>query len=521
MHRFTDNFGLFLKSPDFWVWLQLTAILIGFTLVCLRWLRVQLKTGTPPGPGALFLLAIIFACMNFRAGPTGDEPHYLIMTQSFLRDGDFDLRNNYENKDYLEYYPEYIPDPHVTVVGNRWYPVHGIGLSILAAPFFLVGGRLGVIGLLTLITVAGMGILWSLVHRAGFVPWTASVVTLIAGFTLPLASLSGQIFPEVPAFLLVALAFRAVLAPTLHVDDRIGVLRLRPMADWELGGFVLSLVILPWLHPKYMAISAALLLSAATLWRQPGRIRALAVAVAGSVVSIIALVLLSNQWYGVPLPGAGIMMAHTPFSQNWFEPIAAHFLTKPWVGLAGALFDQHSGLFFASPVYVIAIPGVILLWRRERRWAIACGLIFASVYLPAGAFGVWYGGFSSPARLLTPILPILALGIATALEPGKDQRRRLFTTLAILSFLHAYLLTALPSFTRYGDPVNQHNFFISFVERIFRLDLTPLFPSLRSLEPTTWLTTAIYLLAVITTTVLFIRTSVPEQNSLAGLGADQ
>jgi len=61
------------------------------------------------------------------------------MIQSLLRDGDFDLRNNYENHDYLAYNPDVIPDPHVIVTGERWYPVHAIGL-ILAAPVHAVGG---------------------------------------------------------------------------------------------------------------------------------------------------------------------------------------------------------------------------------------------------------------------------------------------------------------------------------------------------------------------------------------------
>lgn len=62
------------------------------------------------------------------------------MIQSLLRDGDFDLRNNYENHDYLAYNPDVIPDPHVIVTGERWYPVHAIGLPILAAPVHAVGG---------------------------------------------------------------------------------------------------------------------------------------------------------------------------------------------------------------------------------------------------------------------------------------------------------------------------------------------------------------------------------------------
>ncbi|MDQ2989340.1 MAG: hypothetical protein M3R60_09605, partial [Pseudomonadota bacterium] len=37
--------------------------------------------------------------------PNGDAPHYLIITQSLVRDGDLQIENNHQRGDYLEYYP--------------------------------------------------------------------------------------------------------------------------------------------------------------------------------------------------------------------------------------------------------------------------------------------------------------------------------------------------------------------------------------------------------------------------------
>jgi len=121
---------------------------------------------------------------------------------------------------------------------------------------------------------------------------------------------------------------------------------------------------------------------------------------------------------------------------------------------------------------------MILLWRRERTLTIGCVIVFLSVYLPNGAFGEWYGGQASPARLLTPVVPVLAVGIASMLDAGSARTWRLFSLLAIPSFLHGYLMMPLPSFTRYGDSVTQHNFFIALLERYAHLDLTLLFPEL-------------------------------------------
>jgi hypothetical protein len=303
--------------------------------------------------------------------------------------------------------------------------------------------------------------------------------------------MAGQVFPEVPAFLLVALALHAILVPAPSWWDRLGLL--------------LCLGLLPWLHPKYVLLAGALLLSLAVLrpWRTgKAMLLAGAVVVAGSVAGHA---LLSYRWYGAPLPGAPILVTQGASPAGWLPEIVHHFFVAPWVGLAGVLFDQQHGLFLASPVLVLAVPGFLLLWQRSRRLALACGLVFASIYLPAGSFGIWYGGYCSPARLLTPTVPILALGLATTLDSAARATGALFRRLAVVSLLHAYLMFALPSFTRYGDPATDHNFFVARLERALGVDLTLLAPSFRHVEPVTWLTTAIYLLAIVALSAGIVR----------------
>ena len=137
-------------------------------------------------------------------------------------------------------------------------------------------------------------------------------------------------------------------------------------------------------------------------------------------------------------------------------------------------------------------------------------MVFTAVYLPAGTWGQWHGGFASPARFLTPTVPVLAIGIASMLDAGGSRAWRLLSILAIPSFLHAYLMMALPR-TRYGDPVTQHNFFIALVERHAHLDLTLLFQSFHYIGPTTWLTTAVYLLVIIVIGIFLVRKDVTQR----------
>ena len=44
--------------------------------------------------------------------PGGDEPHYLVITQSLLYDGDLKIENNHQRGDYRAYYGGDLP-PHV------------------------------------------------------------------------------------------------------------------------------------------------------------------------------------------------------------------------------------------------------------------------------------------------------------------------------------------------------------------------------------------------------------------------
>src|SRR5919201_1845818 len=143
-----------------WLWLGLTLAILVFSLAYRRRVHSRLFAGIPPCAGALTLLALFIVLSSLKATPTGDEPHFLVMIQSLLHDGDFDLRNNYLNHDYFDYYPFSLYQ-HIIEEGTHWYPIHSLGLPLLAAPWFAIGGRAGVVVMLALVTVLGLRLKWS------------------------------------------------------------------------------------------------------------------------------------------------------------------------------------------------------------------------------------------------------------------------------------------------------------------------------------------------------------------------
>jgi hypothetical protein len=430
---------------------------------------------------ALVLVAVVLVVLDAWAVQTteltGDEPHYLLIVQSLLLDGDLDLRNNYERGDYYAYYDHDllwdVPTHQVIVRGERWYPDHGIGLPILAIPFFALAGREGVIGLQTLTITAGLAVLWSLLRRCGFQPRPACFATLVAGFTVPMVPMSAQIFPEVPAFLLVSAGLWAALAPTLQ--------------GWVLAGLLVSLAGLPWLHFKYVPLAAAVLLTAALVRRSRRSIPALTIAAAMLAVSTAAMMLTSPQW---------------TFVQRVVERDRLRIWT-PLTGLTGLLLDQQVGLFAWSPVYLLVPAGLLLLWQRDRYLAVGLALVFASVYIPAGSYPGWRGGASSPARYLIPVAPVLALAMAAILQVGAPRYRVLFTVLAVPSLLLGYAMVAVPSLARYGYTAAHQNYFVYLLEQKLGWDLTWLFPYFRSSEPVSP-SAAIYLVGLIGITIFLV-----------------
>jgi hypothetical protein len=100
------------------------------------------------------------------------------------------------------------------------------------------------------------------------------------------------------------------------------------------------------------------------------------------------------------------------------------------------VFLGSRGILIASPVIVVAAGGLILLARRHRPEAIACGAVLALLLLANCGYFLPYGGISPGPRFLVPALPFVALGLAPAFA-------RWFRVTAILSAASIVAMTAL------------------------------------------------------------------------------
>lgn len=106
---------------------------------------------------------------------------------------------------------------------------------------------------------------------------------------------------------------------------------------------------------------------------------------------------------------------------------------------AGLLWGEYRGLFFWCPVLLMAIPGVVILFRKHPPIAWMITVVFTLIVLQVSSFYSWFGGNAVGPRYLTPSLPFLGLAAAYGMKrfplPG--------VALALLSILLMAMVSAV------------------------------------------------------------------------------
>ncbi len=370
--------------------------LSGPPLVALALAGVALAlAGSGWRPSRALFLPLVFAVLVAAAGrtlahvgPEGDEPHYLMVAESILRDGDLSLERDYAEGRYAGFHDAPL-EPHYRVRGRGGaiYSLHAVGLSVLVLPAWALGGLPAVAVFMALLAalVALEVREWvrDLTGRAGL----AEAAGWAAALSPPLVHYAGLVFTEVPAALALSFGLRRARRPDLGG-----------------GGLVvvgLAAAALPWLNVRYAPL--AVLVVAHAVWRHP-RSRAALAALAPALVSAAGLLVYHRVLYGFWDP------RHVYGRRPEFAPST---LAE---GLPGLLLDQEFGLLAYAPALALASLGLVLLWRRDRKLALTAGAAVLAVMLTAGSWHMWRGGFNPPGRFLVPIVPLLWVAGAMAWE---------------------------------------------------------------------------------------------------------
>jgi hypothetical protein len=408
------------------VWLAIAALQV-WVLWQSRLVTARIIGGWSVSALALAIFVLTAAASGFAASrltstplfPSGDEPHYLVIAQSLWKDGDLKIQNNHEQGDYFEYYlPEL--EPHYLTRGSdgEIYSIHPIGIAVLMAPIYGLGGYNAVVAALIVMAALTLMIAWRLTVSVLNAPGAATFAWAVLALTAPYLLNSITVYPEIAAGLAVMIAFAGTL-PRPRADGTPGRTDVRSYTHWVAAA--VAIAILPWLSTKYAPMSAALLLVLVYRARraQQGplfRNRNVLILAGVYALSLVAWFTFFYVYWGTPSPTA---------------PYGSLTQTEPRIlvrGGPGLLFDQEYGLLAIAPVYILAATGLFRMWRdggESRDRAIEIAFVFGTLLTIVGAFGVWWGGSSAPSRPIASGLPLLMLPMATAFRaapPGSARR---------------------------------------------------------------------------------------------------
>jgi len=364
--------------------------------------------------------------------PRGDEPHYLVIALSLLKDGDLRIENNHRDPDYIDAFGELKPD--FIQLGRKGviYSIHAPGLAVLVLPAFALFGYRGAAMMVLFVGAVAGSIIWRIGWRttrdvnAAWFAWAA--IALSVTFLIQ----SATVFPDVPG----ALCVGAGLLLYLCIADPTGVSEETLTTGQMVAGSA-ALAALPWLHTRF-AIPAAIIgflivsrLATDQSRSMSDRRTLLLEFLALPVLSAIAWLTFFQVIYGTPNPAA-------PYGDT-SGPDGTHARYIPG-GLAALLFDQQFGLLAYAPVLAAGVAGVWMGGKSVRRVTTASVAIITPYLLAVTAYWMWWAGRPAPpARFATAVLPAVAPCLAITWARGSDGARR-----AMLALLGVTLaITAL------------------------------------------------------------------------------
>lgn len=350
-----------------------------------------------------------------QADPTGDEPEYFLVMHSLLKDRDIDLSNNSADND-----GRYFSSGRATYPYR--YPVHNIGLPVLALPFYWLGytvqpegfgPRWAVYCFMALWGWLLLYLMWSGVRRQPY----GMPATLAVFGTAPVFYHWFQFYPEIPA---AALLLWLVLRFARNQESSA---RARLTTGLALG-------LLPWLHIRYGIFWA--ILGGLSCWRlgrsvfKTRHYWQIICFIVPNSLSIGGLALLSFYLYQTPyFWSAG-------GSQTRFE------LLRVPERIIGLLADVDAGLLPVAPIFIVAFYSLLQgAFRRVAYDRLVVVLIVPYLGLCA-SHELWWGNWSIRGRFLVCILPLLVVPLGRFLS---ETRNKAVRGLSYCLILYGLLMT--------------------------------------------------------------------------------
>ncbi len=352
---------------------------------------------------------------------SGDEPHYLLMINSLLEDGDLDLYNNYKavHGGSAQAGQRFAGTPldHQTywyVNGKRifWGDVYKLdkwGRDDRGVSFPVLKD-----------TVLGRIVS----DRPEYCAHPPGLALVCAALLWPLKNVPlrepAALFLSAVVTILAMLLFRLLagkLADDPSAANMATVVTFLGTAVWHYGR---TLYCEPWL--VFCCVGAYALIIAKGKALLPGLLFAIAILLKSACIVIAAPIVVffavKKKWkpfvlFCVPCISSVVAIGVMNFRMNgsFFSFGIPFSFGNPLEGAAGLWFSPNIGLLSICP----SVLGAILVWpvflRKQRTWATLLLLSFLLYFTVIALWTYWSGGEGFGPRLIIPVVPLLMLSL--------------------------------------------------------------------------------------------------------------
>ncbi len=209
--------------------------------------------------------------------------------------------------------------------------------------------------------------------------------------------------------------------------------RKEALLSFTAGALLSWSVVIEFTSAPAAAIIAVYGICCARSWERRRLLRVLLFAASGALVFISPLLI-----YNYMITGSisGSLYKYTVFYSGMRRGFFGLSYPHPTL-LVKLLFTGGHGLFWLSPILLMAPYALYRLWRTPDFKAVAAVLTAVPLYylLLNSSYEYWTGGGSTGPRFLTPMLPFLCLPLALIWAGAGKRLRGVLLGLFTLSFL--------------------------------------------------------------------------------------
>ena len=406
---------------------------------------------------AMFLLTLLVYILLIPKimhswNPTGDEPHYLVITKSLVYDHDLDLRNNYDKG------PEI---PHVVVrPDGTWRPAHDVGLPLVMYLPFYLGDEFGVYVMLAIIAALIGCSIFLLAFELTYRLSLSILAWLFTAFLPPGFLYAFQIYPEMLGALLLIWSVRLLIRDHLTSPQ------------WILIGIWAGCM--PWLVGRFAPLSVFITVAGIyVIYKFEWHTRRISLfhlvcLIIPEMILATVYILYLHRYYGSISP----MALHPNSGLVTSSPGILGFLRL----LVGWLIDQRLGLFIFSPILILSISGMFYLCRlNEFRYRLIILINIVYYLLLTILSGEFWVQYSIPTRYLIVITPLAMICSAYAFIYYSYFMIRIISILLIVISLSNSIMVLNNQNLAYSVDFNKSPLLIKYSQKI-GIDLTRFLP---------------------------------------------